>query len=89
MEIVKGVMYDRGTATLGNETKHLTLVAMVVASDEPLMPKKKQEIVVMGSGDFMPAFNHLTKYKPPHKLGNIANAIVDISGMSPDDLDEL
>lgn len=88
-DILKGVMYERGTAIQNGQLKYLTLIAMVVASDEALVTKHDPEVVVMGACNLTAEIKKLTKYEPPYKLGQIGSAIIDISSMSPDDLEEL
>lgn len=88
-DIIKGVIYDRGSHTLNGETKHLTLVALVIASDKPLTTKDNPEYIVMGECDVSDELMDLVKYECPYKFGNISHAIVEVSNMVPDELDEL
>ena len=88
-DIVKGVVYDRGCQTLNGVTKHLTLVAMVIASDRPLVTQDNLEYIVMGSCDVGDEIRNLQKYRCPYKFGDISNAIVETSALSPDDLEEI
>lgn len=88
-DIIKGVIYDRGKSTMNGETRHFALIAMVVASDRPIVTSENPEYVVMGACHLMENFEKLVKYQCPHKLGNIETAILDISTMIPDDLEEL
>lgn len=85
-DIIKGLVYDRGKATVGNQTKHMTLVAMVIASDEPIKTEDST-FIIMGSANIAEELNKLKKYKPPYKLGDIGNEIVVISTLAPDDLE--
>lgn len=88
-DIVKGVVYDRGTQTLNGVTKHLTLVAMVIASDRSLVTDEHSEYIVMGSCDVSNEIRELVKYKCPYKFGDIGSEIVDVSSMDPDYLEEI
>jgi hypothetical protein len=88
-DVVKGIIYGRGIETVNNETKHLSLVCMIIASDEPLVKENDQIVVMGGVNNLVEEINKLTKYKEPYKLGNIGMGILDISYMSPDDLEEI
>ena len=88
-DILKGVMYERGTAVYNGERKYLTLIAMVVATDESLVTKHDQQVVVMGVCNLTPEIKKLIKYEAPYKLGDITEAIIHVSNMSPEQLTEL
>jgi hypothetical protein len=88
-DIVKGVVYDRGKVTLKGETKHLSLVCMIIASDSQIITQGRPEIVIMGDSKITNEINNLTKYKCPYKFGDISNAIVNISEYSPNDLEKI
>jgi hypothetical protein len=47
-DIIKGVVYDRGLQTLNGVTKHMTLVAMVIVSDRPMVTVDNPEYIIMG-----------------------------------------
>ena len=86
-DIVKAVIYDRGSKQLNSETKHFSLIAMVLATDEPLVDASNPEIIAMGSLNIYDELKRLPKYEPPYKLGSITGAILAVSNMSPDDLE--
>lgn len=88
-DIVKGLIYHRGSKTLNGETKHFSLVVLNMASDKPLTFEDKQEVVIMGAANLFDEINSLTKYEPPCRLGDISGAIQIVSQQSPDDLDLL
>lgn len=88
-DIIKGVVYDRGSNTLKGVTKHFSLIAMVIATDEPLVTQDYPEYIVMGQCSISDEFSKLTKYECPHKFGDISHAIIEASGMSPEELDEI
>lgn len=89
-DIVKGVVYDRGTATLDGKTKYLSLVAMVIASDKPLDGlSHKSEYIVMGIGNFSENINGLSHFSCPFKFGDISHGIKEISHMIPDELNPI
>ena len=86
-DIVKAVIYDRGAKELNGEKKYFSLIAMVLATDKPLIHSKAPELIAMGTLNIFDELNILPRYEFPHKMGNISNAIIDVSNMSPDDLD--
>jgi len=89
-DIIKGVVYNRGTATLNGTTKYLALVAMVIASDRPFVTEECPEYIIMGSCDISSEIKEeLKKYKCPYKFGDISYAITETSTLSPDDLEEI
>ena len=88
-DIVKAVIYDRGTKELNGQTKYFSLVAMIIASDKPLVTAEVPEIIAMGEMNICDELQNLPKYACPHKFGDISNAIVSVSQMSPDDLDRV
>lgn len=88
-DIVKGTIYDRGIAELNGQKKYMSLVAMIVASDVPLIPPNKNEIIVMGTAELSGEVNKLKKYNWPYPPGDISNGIISASEFSPDDLDPL
>lgn len=86
-DIIKAVAYHRGIKEHDGIKKHLTLIAMVVASDEELVPGDNQEMVLMGVANIISEIKTLDKYQPPYPLGQIGTAITDISYHSPEDLE--
>ena len=86
-DIIKAVAYDRCSQTLNGETKYFTLVAMVIATDKPLVTKENPELVLMGACNISDELLSLSKYELPYKMGAIDSAILDVSCMSPDDLE--
>ncbi len=88
-DIVKGLIYYRGEKTLNGQTKHFSLVTMVIASDKPLADKDNQEIVIMGSAHLSEEISRIQKYQKPYHLGDISGAIQLISKLPPDELEVL
>jgi hypothetical protein len=88
-DIVKGIIYDRGVVEVNGQKKHKSLIAMVVLTDKPFEVKDHTEYVFMGSSNIYEGINSIPKYQPPYKLGQIGDAIIDISSMSPEELDEI
>ena len=79
MESVKGVIFGHDK----NEHGHKYLIGLVLITDEPLdLVSPTGETVVMGGSPvnmLTPALQTLTKYKPPHCLGDLSNAIKDVA----------
>lgn len=89
-DIIKGIVYDRGQEITNGETRYFSLVAMIIASDKPLVTEKTgTEFIVMGAANVTEGIQNLTKYKCPHKMGDIVGGIISVSSMIPDDLDEI
>jgi hypothetical protein len=63
----------------------MSVVALIIASTEPLVTTHK-EFIVMGDADVSKEIRNLCQYKCPHKFGDISHAIVETSYMIPDDL---
>ena len=88
-DIVKGIIYNRGEAELNGVKKHLSLVALIIASDKPIVNKENNETIIMGSAEIIEQLETLTKYKCPYVLGDLTSGVVSVSDMKPDDLEEL
>ena len=89
-DIIKGIVYDRGKETINGETRYFSLVSMIIASNEPLVTEKTgTEFIVMGAANVTEEIQNLTKYKCPYKMGDITSGIIDVSTMTPDDLDAI
>ena len=85
MEAVKGVIFDRGMK-LG---KYMTLVGMVILSDEPIA--RKSEEIIMGGSILEPisdSINDLKRYDTPYNLGTLDNAIVTVSNMTLEEAEQ-
>ena len=87
-DVAKVVFYNYGKVTNDdNEKKYKAVVGMVLLSDEPLSAESTN--VAMGSLNISEEIRKLPRYKEPHKLGSIGDAVIAISSMSPDDLEPL
>lgn len=81
-DVVKGVAFNRGEAFLGKEKRHVTLVGLVIISEEPIMPENQQEVILVGAVDYLAnQINQLEFYEPPCPLGQLGSAMVNISNM--------
>lgn len=89
MEAAKGFIFGRGKTELG----HSYLVSFVLITDEPLdLVSPTGETVIMGGSpvnSLTPALQMLTKYKPPHCLGDASSAIMTASELNPKDLEKV
>jgi hypothetical protein len=88
-DIIKGVVYDRGTKTLNGETRHFALIALIVASDVSIVDPDTPEYIIMGQCNLIDSLKELTNYECPYNFGDISNAIIGVSQMVPDDLEQL
>ena len=71
------------------EKKYMTLVAMIIASDEPLAVEGVEEFIVMGAANVSKEMKKLIKYETPYKFGDISYGIISVSEMKPDELEPL
>lgn len=89
MEAAKGFIFGRDKNKLG----HSYLVSFLLITDEPLdLVSPRGETVIMGGNNFNTltlALQTLTKYKPPHCLGDVGHAILSVSEMNPANLEKV
>jgi len=90
MEAVKGVIFGRDKIEQG----YKYLVGFVLITDEPLdLVSLRGETVVMGGSPvnmLTPALQTLTKFKPPHAMGEIGGAILEVANYyKPDTLEKV
>jgi len=90
MEAIKGVIFGHDKVELG----YKYLVGFVLITDEPLdLVSLRGETVIMGGSHInllTPALQTLTKYKPPHPMGEIGGAIIEVaSDLTPDRLEKV
>jgi hypothetical protein len=93
MEAIKGFIFGRGKTELVGVPCHSYLVSFVLITDEPLdLVAPTGETIVMGGSpinSLTPTLQTLTKYEPPHCLGDASNAILSVSNMNPQDLEKV
>lgn len=87
MEAVKGVIFGHDKCEQG----YKYLIGIVLVTDEPLdLVSLRGETVVMGGSEvnlLTPALQTLTKYKPPHAMGDLSGAVMEIANWhKPDTL---
>lgn len=89
MEAAKGFIFGHDK----NELGHKYLVSFLLITDEPLdLVLPRGETVIMGNNNFNTltlALQTLTKYKPPHPLGDASNAILTTSKLDPANLEKV
>lgn len=89
-DIVKGVAFDRGQVSLGQETKYKTLIAMIVLSDDPIVSAENPEIILAGGvNNLSNQIMRLEYFKPEYPLGTLSSAIVDVSAMDLESLERI
>lgn len=90
MEAVKGVIFGHDKVEQG----YKYLVGFVLITDEPLDDVSiRGETVIIGGSPInvlTPALQMLTKYKPPHAMGEIGGAIMEVANYhSPSTLEKV
>lgn len=89
MEAVKGVIFGQDKVEHG----HKYLIGLILVTDEPLdLVNPTGETIVMGGSEvnmLTPILQMLTKYRPPHCLGEFTNAIIEVSELKPTDLEKI
>jgi hypothetical protein len=94
MEMIKGVILDRGEKELDIIPVHTYLVSFMLVTDKPLNNLSSTgETIIMGVNQFSNVMTDAVKqaqtYEPPHKLGDVTNAVLDVMVMDPNDLDRV
>jgi hypothetical protein len=91
-EAIKGVIWFKGNHQIDGKKVYKYLIGAILVSDEPIRGIKdgSDHIIaeqIEGENDLTAIFSRMEKYEPPHKLGDLSNAILDISEMDPTDLE--
>lgn len=101
MDLVKGFVYNRGEVEVDGKKKHSYLVGIVIVCDEPLKNLSDNEYrgknnlgglgetVIAGMvpfGGLSDVLNSLQKYEPPHAMGDLGSALMQMKYL---DLEEL
>lgn len=89
-EAIKGVIFGHDKTERG----HKYLVGLVLITDEPLdFVSPRGETIIMGGSPInllTPALQTLVKYKPPHPMGEIGGAIIEVATyLKPEDLEKV
>jgi len=90
MEAVKGVIFGHDKIEQG----YKYLIGIVLITDEPLdLVSLRGETVVMGGSPvnmLTPALQTLVKYKPPHPMGELGGAVIEVANWhKPDTLEKV
>lgn len=87
MEAAKGVIFGHDK----NELGHKYLIGIVLVTDEPLdLVSPRGETIIMGGSEvnmLTLALQTLVKYKPPHAMGELGNAVIEVASLQPDNLE--
>lgn len=88
MEATKAIVFPHGKTDVNGKIAYKYIIAAVVVSDAPLNIISPTEAILMGDcrGNLREAVDNLQEYLPPYKLGEISQALIDISSMSPSEL---
>lgn len=94
-EAIKSVIWRKEDQTINGKKIYKYLIGTILVTDQPI------DGLVSESGDnvaiaqiptdlnmFTNAYSSLPKYKSPHTLGDLSNAIVDVGDMTPEFLRE-
>ncbi len=88
MEAAKGVVFGHDKTEFG----YKYLIGIVLITDEPLeLIEPRGETIVMGGGAgclITAGLQGLSKYKPPHPLGDLSSAILTVADMKPENLEK-
>ncbi len=94
MEAVKGVIFGHDKVEIDGQQTYKYLVGVVLVTDEPLdLVAQRGETIVMGGQPvnlLTPALQCLTKYKPPHAMGEIGGAMLEVANwLKPENLEKV
>jgi hypothetical protein len=91
MEAFKGIAYNHGEVDMNGKKAYKYLIGMVLITDTPITDIGSETIITKSS-----EFSFITslletskKYKPEHVLGELSDAITQVSEMTPSYLQEL
>jgi hypothetical protein len=90
MEATKSIIWNRGEKTIDGKKVYTYLIGTILVTDKPIDGLKEIDNISMGNTNYNPlsdAFSNTIKYKSPHNLGDLSNAMIDISSMTPEDLE--
>ena len=88
MEILKGVIWDRGQVTLNGETKYKYVVLGVLITSEKIDGIKSGDNIILGEvPGITDSLSHPEKYESPNSLGDASSALLSVVNFTPDELD--
>lgn len=90
MEVVKGVIYDRGPVNIAGVKAHSYLVGIHLFTNRPIDNLEKNgETVVMGHNLFdgiTEGLDGLTKYEKPYPMGDLSQGVLLACELDPANL---
>ena len=92
-EALKVVLYPQGKVTLNGKQRNKYIMAAVVVTDEEI-PEDDQNVFVgvlnsLFGSTLTSVIKTLKRYKTPYPLGTLSQALIDVSNMGEDDLEEI
>jgi hypothetical protein len=92
-EAIKSVIWRKEDITINGKKVYKYLIGTILVTDQKIegLVSESHDNVAMAQiptdlNMFTNAYSSIPKYKPPHKLGDLSNAILDIADMTPEDL---
>ena len=91
MEAYKGIAYNHGEVDMNGKKAYKYLIGMVLITDTPISNIGNETILIKSSefSFISTLLDTAKKYKPQYNLGDIAAAIMQVSEMTPEYLEEL
>jgi hypothetical protein len=96
MEAIKTVIWRKEDININGKKVYKYLIGSILVTDQPI------EGLVSETGDnvamaeipsdlnmFTNAYSSLPKHKPPHKLGDLSTAMLDVANMTPSDFENV
>lgn len=93
MEAVKSIIWQKGTSVVQGKKVHRYLIGMVLVTDQEIDIPAGDVVAMSEDPTDLNAFTNtldaMRKFSSPHILGDLSNAIIDVSEMNPQDLDPI
>lgn len=91
MEAIKSVIWNREPVEINGKRIYKYLIGTILLTDTEIDGIENSDNVVMSANDtdfnhFSNAYSCMKKYDPPYNLGDLYNAVISLSEMTPDDL---
>jgi hypothetical protein len=91
-EVIKSVIWKKEDVKIKGKKLHKYLIGTILVTDEPIdgIIDGTDHVVmgeVDGENDFTNIFSRLEKFSPPYTLGELSEAMISISEMTPDELE--
>lgn len=89
-EAIKAVIWKKENQKINGKKVYKYLIGAILITDEPIDGITSGDNVIMeeieGENDLTGILSRATKYKPPHILGDLSTAMLDIADLTPDDM---